>query len=145
MKRNKRIKKHPNLIQRISDRLKPFSWSLIPNAYDLISRISPKTRKSLTASMALTFFAFSTYSYVLAPTGVLARRELLGIIREKENAIAKAEYENNQLKNEISGLQDDPDRIERIARNVLSMARENETIYRIEKNESQTYVLNMSR
>lgn len=126
-------------------RFKGFSIPEIPHPYDIVSRIAPATRQSLTASLFLTALTLALYHYLLSPTGYLARRDIGKLIQAKEEAIAQIGRENLALAARTQALVTDSSTIERIARDELTMIRPDETIYRIPAEGPPEYVLNFNK
>lgn len=115
----------------------------VPEAYDLISRLSPVTRRQAIVALAATAVVLMAHLYIFAPRGLVARNKLHDMIETKREELAAAQAANRALATEIVALRDDTETIESIARNELSMARPQETIYRARRDTVPAYVLSM--
>ncbi len=115
----------------------------IPSLYDLVSSVSPLSRKYAVVSMSLTLAVLMTHIYVFSSRGYIARGELREVIEGRMEKVEAARKVNAALTLEIAALKNDPETIEAIARNELSMARPRESIYRSRRDTLPAYVLSM--
>ena len=77
-------------------------------------------------------FSFLTYIFVFGDYGYLARKKLGNEILQLEKEIEMFEEQNKDLKQEIEALENDPQAIERIARERLGLIKEGEIKYKFE-------------
>lgn len=118
------------------------SVAALPTAYDLVACLQPKTLQPLIAALFGTVVLVSSYIFVLSPQGYVARHELEDYIDARSRLADETLTRNVALSKQIAALEDDDVTIEEIARDALSMARADETIYRIAEEGPAAYVLN---
>lgn len=85
------------------------------------------TRKS--KWLSLLFIAFLLYFSVIIVNQQLTLRNLSQRQRDLQEEITQYESENSELKDQIELLQTNPAYIESVARRVLGLVREDETVY----------------
>jgi len=112
-----------------------------PDAYSLLGKISNDGRRSGIIALGLTLCLLTIHIHVFAPKGLIARNKVRDLIAIRANEVSEATKHNNALRKEIATLLSDPDAIEKEARNVLSMARPDETIYRTNRDTIPRYIL----
>jgi cell division protein FtsB len=78
-------------------------------------------------------FSFLTYIFLFGDYGYLARRKLSIQISQLEKKIEVFKEQNNNLAQEIEALKNDPQIIERIARERLGLIKEGEIKYKFIK------------
>lgn len=86
---------------------------------------------SLIGIPALLYLIFGSH-------GILQRIELQNRIAELQSQIETVKTDNERLTAEAKALESDPKMIEKVAREKYGMAREGETVYRIQKPEEQS-------
>lgn len=115
-----------------------------PDAYTIFNKIAHETRRSAIVALGLTLFLLTVHIHVFAPKGLVDRNKVRDLIAARDAEITEATKQNDNLRKEIATLESDPAAIERMARNELSMAKPDETIYRTNRDTIPRYVLNLT-
>lgn len=113
----------------------------IPDAYTLVGRIHPGTRRTVMISLGAALTILTVHLHVFAPKGLIARQRITALIEARKAATTEAAAENERLRTQITSLSSDNEALEALARNEFSMARPNETIYKLKSDTIPQYVL----
>jgi cell division protein FtsB len=88
-----------------------------------------RRRRVVAAVVALVLAALLVYVFVFSRHGYLRRRELARENRRLQQELAEMRAENARLREELSRL-DDPEAVEKLAREKLGLVKEGDKVYR---------------
>lgn len=88
-----------------------------------------KMRRRLATALAIVFAAFLGYHVIFGQNGVTAYQQKRDTDRMLSRQIQLLQDENDRMKQHVEHLKNDPDAIEREARERLHYTRSNEVIY----------------
>ncbi|PIU44410.1 MAG: hypothetical protein COS95_09180 [Ignavibacteriales bacterium CG07_land_8_20_14_0_80_59_12] len=102
-----------------------------PRRRHFLGGIFKSRRRVIVLTLGLLFLGFATFS----SHGIIQRIRLEVQRRSIERSIKQAKAEQDSLKEELRRIQNDPKKIEKVARERYGMVREGERVYRVQKRE----------
>jgi cell division protein FtsB len=103
-----------------------------------VHAVKARRRRFIWAAVGtLALAALLAYVFVFSRHGYLRRRELLRENERLQTELEQLQAENARLREELSRL-DDPEAVEKLAREELGLVKEGETVYRfVEKDKGR--------
>ena len=92
-----------------------------------------RKRRTVLAAVVAMVIVYLAASFLLGDMGYLSYKRLVAARGNIQDEIIAVKQKNDELENEVRALKEDPEAIERLAREDLGLGRKDELIFNFEK------------